>query len=272
MMRSLWTASSGMSAQMTNMDLIGNNMANVNTSGFKRERLEFKSLLYQTMQRASLDPVGGRGPVNLQIGLGVRPIATSRVFDTGNLEITGNALDFAINGPGFFVVQRAEGQFAYTRDGNFRLSPTDGGLMLVTSDGFPILDTTNTPIMIPDDVFIGTLSVDPFGNMTYIDADGEQQDLGHQMAMVQFPNVQGLEAIGNNLFIITAASGTAVMEADGLTNTLSNLIQGSIEASNVQIAQEMVNMIVAQRAFEANSRIIQVSDDMLSQANNLRRM
>ncbi|MCL2171594.1 MAG: flagellar basal-body rod protein FlgG [Defluviitaleaceae bacterium] len=272
MMRSLWTAASGMGAQQTNIDLIANNMANVNTSGFKRERMEFKSLLYQTMQRASLDPVGGRGPVNLQVGLGVRAMATSRTFDTGNLEITNNNMDFAIDGPGFFAVQRAEEQVAFTRDGNFRLSPLDdGGVMLVTSDGFPILDTGYEPIIIPPEVHIRTIVADQFGNLTFTDDEGDEVDMGFQLAIVQFPNPQGLEAVGNNLFIATPATGEAMMEADGDVTVMSRLIQGAIEMSNVNIADEMVRMIVAQRAFEVNSRIIQVSDEMLSQANNLRR-
>ncbi|MCL2415594.1 MAG: flagellar basal body rod protein FlgG [Defluviitaleaceae bacterium] len=271
MMRSLWTSASGMNAQSTNVDLIANNMANVNTTAFKKERLEFKSLLYQTLQRASLDPAGGAGPVNLQVGLGVRPVATSRIFDVGNLEVTNNSMDFAIDGPGFFAVQRGEGQIAYTRDGNFRLSPVVGGVMLVTSDGFPILDISEIPIIIPDDVFVGSLVVDSFGIMSYIDLEGEPQELGYQIAMVQFPNMQGLESVGSNLFVATPASGLPMMEVDGIVAVQSRMMQGALEMSNVQIADEMVRLIVAQRAYEINSRVIQVSDDMMSQANNLRR-
>ena len=273
MMRSLWTAASGMSAQQMNVDLIANNLANVNTSGFKKERMEFKSLLYQTMSRATVDPVTGiAGPSNLQVGLGVRPIATTRSFEMGNLERTDNNFDFAINGPAFFAIQRGPDQVAYTRDGNFRLSPTDGGVMLVTAEGFPILGTDGGEIIIPEDVNIATMSVDDEGNIRFTSPEGELEDLGLQIALYQFPNVQGLEAIGSNLFIATAASGAPMLEIDGLTPTVSTLLQGFIEASNVQLAEEMVRLIIAQRAYEINSRAIQVSDDMLQQANNLKRI
>ena len=271
MMRSLWTAASGMTAQQNNVDLIANNLANVNTTGFKRSRMEFKSLLYQTMQRATIDPVTGfAGPSNLQIGLGVRPIATTRNFEVGNLERTDNNLDFAINGPGFFMVQRTEDMLTFTRDGNFRLSLEDGGVMLTTAEGFPILGVDEAPIIIPDDVNLATMVVDEFGNIFFTE-DGEAVDLGLQIALVQFANPQGLEAIGSNLFIQTVSSGDFVLEADGDTPALSQLLQGVIESSNVHIAEEMVRLIVAQRAYEMNSRAIQASDEMLQQANNLRR-
>jgi len=272
MMRSLWTAASGMTAQQTNVDLIANNLANVNTAGFKKERMEFKSLLYQTMSRATVDPgTGFVGPSNLQVGLGVRPIATTRIFEMGNLERTENNLDFAINGPAFFAIQRNLDTIAFTRDGNFRLSVGDGGLMLVTAEGFPVLDIDDEPIIIPDDVNVSTMSVQDDGTILFTAADGTIEDLGLQIALVQFPNVQGLEAIGNNLFLATAASGEPMLESDGETVQISNVLQGFIEMSNVQLAEEMVRLIIAQRAYEINSRAIQASDDMLQQANNLRR-
>ena len=271
MMRSLWTAASGMTAQQTNVDLIANNLANVNTTGFKRERMEFKTLMYQTMRRSTEDPVTGViGPNNLQVGLGVRPIATSRVFEMGNLERTDNNLDMAINGQGFFVVQRNLDTIAFTRDGNFRLSVADGGMMLVTSDGFPILDVDDMEIIIPDDVNISSMVIGDFGDIMFMTPEGELEDLGLQMQIVQFPNVQGLEAIGNNLFIDTIASGERILEADGLTPTMSNIVQGFLEMSNVLLAEEMVRLIIAQRAYEVNSRAIQASNEMLQQANNLR--
>ena len=272
MMRSLWTAASGMTAQQTNVDVIANNLSNVNTTAFKRERTEFKTLMYQTMRRSTEDPVTGIiGPNNLQVGLGVRPIAVSRVFEMGNLERTDNNLDFAINGQGFFVVQRDLDTVAFTRDGNFRLSVSDGGMMLVTSDGFPILGVDDMEIIIPDDVNISSMVVDDFGNIMFTTPGGELEDLGLQIQLVQFPNVQGLEAIGNNLFIATIASGVPILEADGLTPTVSNVLQGVLEMSNVLLAEEMVRLIIAQRAYEVNSRVIQASNDMLQEANNLRR-
>ena len=261
-----------MTAQQTNVDVIANNLANVNTAGFKRERTEFKSLLYQTMQRATVDPgTGITGPSNLQVGLGVRPISTTRIFEMGNLERTDNALDFAINGPGFFAIQRNLDTVAYSRDGNFRLSVADGGLMLVTAEGFPVLGADGEVIIIPEEVNISTMRVMEDGTIMFMTAEGEAEDLGLQIALVQFSNVQGLEAIGSNLFLATVASGGPLMEADGETTQVSEILQGFIEMSNVQLAEEMVRLIIAQRAYEINSRAIQASDDMLQQANNLRR-
>jgi len=272
MMRSLWTAASGMTAQQTNVDVIANNLANVNTAGFKRERVEFKSLLYQTMHRATVDPgTGVVGPSNLQVGLGVRPISTTRIFEMGNLERTDNNLDFAINGPGFFVIQRNLDTTAYSRDGNFRLSVADDGLMLVTAEGFPVLGVDGDVIVIPLEANMSTMSVLDDGTIMFVSAEGEPEEFGLQIAMVQFANPQGLEAVGSNLFLATASSGAALMEADGETTQLSEILQGFIEMSNVQLAEEMVRLIIAQRAYEINSRAIQASDDMLQQANQLRR-
>ncbi len=272
MMRSLWTASSGMSAQQLNVDTISNNLANVNTTAYKKERLEFKSLLYQTMQRADLDPANANGrPVNLQVGLGVRPIATARIFERGNFEATMGKTDFAIDGDGFFMVQRTPDQIAYTRDGSFKISNTDAGIMLVTAEGYPVLGVDDQPIIIPEDVPIGRLSIADDGTISFNDVDNVAQDLGMQIAMVQFSNVQGLEAIGSNLFTTTASSGLALYEANGEVNKGSTLIQGFIEMSNVQVAEEMVKLIVAQRAYELNSKAITTSDEMLQQANNLKR-
>lgn len=261
-----------MTAQQSNVDVIANNLANVNTTGFKRERMEFKSLLYQTLSRATIDPITGAvGPSNLQIGLGVRPISTTRIFEMGNLENTGNNLDFAINGPGFFVIQRNLDTTAFSRDGNFRLSVADDGLMLVTAEGFPVLGVDEDVIIIPEEVNPATMRVGEDGTILFTNADGEIEDLGLQIALVQFANVQGLEAIGSNLFLATAASGEPLLEADGEVVQLSEILQGFIEMSNVLLAEEMVRLIIAQRAYEINSRAIQASDDMLQQANNLRR-
>jgi flagellar basal-body rod protein FlgG len=272
MMRSLWTGASGMIAQQTNVDVIGNNLANVNTTGFKRERLEFKSLLYQMMARADLDPVNEMGtrPVNLQVGLGVRTIATSRMFTPGNFEVTDTPLDFAIEGHGFFVVETPNGR-AFTKDGNFKIATTGQESWLVTSDGFIILDTNGEEIRIPVDVQIHDVSVDFFGRFFY-SRDGEMHELGHQLDIVQFANNQGLEAVGANLFIQTVASGEPMQESiAGDVGTVSRVLQGVREMSNVQIAREMVDLIVAQRAYEINSRVITTSDEMLQTANQLKR-
>lgn len=272
MMRSLWTSASGMTAQQTNVDTISNNLANVNTAAYKKERLEFKSLLYQTMQRADLDPANQTGrPVNLQVGLGVRPIATARIFDMGNLEMTSNKLDLALAGAGFFTISRGEDSIAYTKDGSFKLSDTEDGLMLVTSEGYAVLNTDGETIVIPGEVEISSLVFNDTGELSYVDEAGAVQSLDMQLDIVQFSNVQGLEAIGGNLYVTTPASGVALHEADGETNALTTIVQGAIEMSNVQVAEEMVKLIVAQRAYDLNSKVIQTSDDMLQQATNLKR-
>lgn len=272
MMRSLWTAASGMTSQQMNVDTISNNLANVNTTAYKKERLEFKSLLYQNMERATLDPANSvNRPVNLQVGLGVRPIATGRIYDTGNFERTENKLDFAIEGNGFFSVQRGEDEIAYTKDGSFKLSIVEDGAMLVTSEGYPILSTDLEPITIPTNVMISAINVSEDGKIGYTDNSGEFVDLGVQFDLVQFSNTQGLLALGGNLLSKTPATGEEMHEIDGEVNKTSRLVQGVLEMSNVQVAEEMVKLIVAQRAYELNSKAIQTSDDMLQLANNLKK-
>jgi len=271
MMRSLWTAASGMTSQQLNVDTISNNIANVNTTGYKKERLEFQSLLYQTMARATLDENDTGRPVNLQVGHGVRPVVSSRIFRNGSVERTDNPLDFYLQGDGFFVVDRGDDDIVYTKDGSFKLSLNGGELSLVTSEGYAILDTDGEPITLPENVTMSDVTVDSLGNITYIDEDGEVQETGVRFDIVQFPNVQGLEAIGNNFYTVTAASGEPVQESEGDTSSVSSIIQSCLEMSNVNVANEMVDLIIAQRAYELNSKAIQTSDDMLQQASNLKR-
>lgn len=269
MMRSLWTAASGMTAQQLNVDNIANNIANVNTTAYKKERVEFKSLLYQTIDRASLDASDNGEPVNLQVGLGVRPVAISRSFGTGSLELTENKLDFAINGNGFFMVRTGEDEVAFTRDGSFKISVGDDGNTLVTSEGYQVLNSEGEEITIPSEVSLNDIQVASDGTISYI-LDGETETLDGTIGLYQFANPQGLEAIGGNLYLATVASGEAINEADGDINNTSSIIQGYLEMSNVNIAEEMVNLIVAQRAYELNSKAITTSDAMLQQANNLK--
>ena len=274
MMRSLWTAASGMTAQQFFVDNISHNLSNVNTTGFKRGRVEFQSLLYQTMRRADLDPANMTGrPVNLQVGLGVRPVAVSRMFTQGSLQRTDIMLDFAIEGDGFFVVRRNEDpeQIFYTRDGSFKLSPVDDGLMLSTSMGYPVLDVDGEPIIFDDDVSWHNVFMDDSGNFFHNTLDGETEALGFQMQLVQFTNPQGLESIGANLFAMTVASGPALLEAEGDVILLSRVHQGVLEMSNVNVAEEMVDMIRAHRAYDLNARAITTSDEMLQTANGLKR-
>lgn len=271
MMRALWTAASGMTSQQMNVDTISNNLSNVNTTAYKKERMEFKSLLYQTMKTANEDPAHTR-PVNLQVGHGVRPIATARAFTQGNVTSTGSALDLAIDGQGFFAIQMGEDNIAYTKDGSFKLSVNeDGEQMLVTSEGYPLLDVSDTPINIPEEVAISSLQIDRDGNLSYINPEGDIEELDIRIDVVQFSNVQGLEAIGGNLFKRTPASGEPIKESEGDVTVSSGLIQGFLERSNVSVADEMVDLIVAQRAYELNSKAIQTADDMLQNANNLKR-
>jgi len=274
MMRSLWTAASGMTSQQFFVDNISHNLSNVNTTGFKRGRVEFNSLLYQTMQRADLDPANMTGrPTNLQVGLGARPVAVSRMFTQGNLQRTDNNLDFAIDGNGFFTVLRnaePEEELAFTRDGSFNLSPVDGGLMLSTNAGHPVLSADGEPIIIPDDIDWQNVLMDDTGNFFSV-VDGEMEELGFQLQITQFPNPQGLEAVGGNLFLATVAAGEALNEGEDDVNVISRIIQGVLEMSNVNVAEEMVDMIRAHRAYDLNARAITTSDEMLQTANGLKR-
>ena len=272
MMRSLWTSASGMSAQMLHMDVISNNIANVNTTAFKRERLEFKTLLYATLQRANLDPATQTGrPVNLEVGHGVRSAAVTRTFTQGMLQRTELPSDFAIEGRGWFQVRISPDEYLYTRDGSFAFMPTPEGLVLATSDGFHIMSTDEDSIIFdPELIAIDTLMISDTGVFMRME-EGMLEVLDFQLRLVQFPNVQGLEAAGSNLFRQTIASGEPMFEVDGDVPSTSRILQGFLEMSNVQIAQEMISLITTQRAFDVASRGITTSDEMLQTAMQLRR-
>ncbi len=265
MMRALWTAGGGMIAQQYNVDVISNNLANVNTTGYKKGRAEFKDLLYETTQRAYMLEGSGK-PVNLQVGHGTTVVATVKHYSPGNLEKTDNLLDFAIDGDGFFTVTGPTGEPEYTRDGSFKLSYTEEGNVLTTAEGFPVLDEAGNTIVLTIDPSI--LNVSPTGELSYVE-DGQTVSLGQKIGMVKFPNRQGLESIGKNLYAQNTASGAPV--ADSESGKPSTLVQGYLESSNVQVVEEMVKLIVAQRAYEVNSKAIQSADEMLGMANNLRR-
>jgi len=266
MMRALWTAGSGMKAQQFCVDVISNNLSNVNTTAYKKERAEFKDMLYATLNRATVLEGEGR-PVNLQVGHGAAAVATVKNFGTGSLERTDNPLDFAIDGEGFFVVLGPRGDYAYTRDGSFKLSVSEDGNMLTTSEGYPVLDDTGAEIYI--DVDLSKLVVSDYGDLSYIDENGTTIPLGQRIGIVKFSNRQGLESIGSNLYASTPASGESV--PDNELGTISNIKQYFIESSNVQVVEEMVKLIIAQRAYEVNSKAVQTADDMLGIANNLKR-
>ncbi|MBN2221289.1 MAG: flagellar hook-basal body protein [Vallitaleaceae bacterium] len=269
MMRSLWTAASGMKTQQMTVDTIANNLANVNTVGFKKERLEFRSLLYETLREAGSVEQGGE-PVNLQVGHGVRASGSVKIFTQGNLERTEAPLDFAIEGNGFFAVQDSNGNLRYTKDGTFKLAIYDDQLMLTTMDGHSVLSNEGEPIFFEGNIVTDRLIVNESGNFSYMTAD-ETIDLGVGMQLSQFRNPAGLKSMGDGYYETTVASGEALLESEEEDLEKSSLIQGAVEASNVMAVEEMVKMIIAQRAYELSSKAIQTSDDMLSLANNLKR-
>ncbi len=262
MIRSLWTAATGMAAQQLNIDVISNNLANVNTPGFKKSRVDFQDLLYQTLRAAgTTEAQGSMVPTGIQVGLGTRPAAIARIFSQGDFQQTNNPLDLVIEGDGFFQVLLPNGSTAYTRDGTFKL---DAQGRIVTADGYPLdpeitIPAEATSINIGSD---GTVSVTLAGQTT-------PQELG-QIQIAKFINPAGLNNLGRNLLLPTAASGEPIVDTPGL-NGLGTIAHGFIEMSNVKVVEEMVNMIIAQRAYEVNSKAIQTADDMLSIANNLRR-
>ncbi len=264
-MRALWTAASGMKAQQLNMDNVSNNLANVNTTGYKKQRIEFKDLLYENIKKSNL--VEGQGsPSNLQIGHGVTTSATSRIFENGNLERTDNPMDLALDGKGFFAIQNPNGQNLYTRDGSFKLSVDEDTKKLVTTEGYTVLSADDDEIIIENGQ--KDFNVDAGGKITVKNSDGETEELG-QIKIVQFLNPGGLEATGKNMYKTTGASGEEIVLDEEDSDT--SVYQGFLETSNVQVVDEMIKMITAQRAYEMNSKSIQTADDMMQMANNLRR-
>jgi len=251
-----------MAAQQVNIDIISNNLANVNTSGFKKSRADFQDLLYQNLRTAgTTEAQGSQVPTGIQVGLGTRLAAVQKIFTQGDFKETGNPLDLVIEGDGFFQVLMPNGETAYTRDGSFKL---DAQGRIVTSDGYPLqpeiaIPAEATSISVGSD---GTISVT-------IPGQNAPQEVG-QLQIVKFINPAGLTSIGRNLLTQSAASGDPVVDTPGL-NGLGTLAHGFIEMSNVQVVEEMVNMITAQRAYEINSKAIQTADEMLGIANNLRR-
>jgi flagellar basal-body rod protein FlgG len=271
MMRSLWTAASGMKTQQTNVDTISNNLANINTTGFKKESAQFKSLLYQTIQKTATNADGTEKPSGIQVGLGVRNSAIVSQYTQGNLQETGNDYDFAVEGKGFFRVGLSDGTIGYTRNGSFTMAVGNAGTTLATSEGYPVLDTTGAPIVVDPNLDASLVEIDELGNLTYPDANGDMQPLNMQISIAQFNNPSGLEKAGGSILKETTASGAARLESEDATLTKGKIRQGYLEGSNVQAVNEMVDLIVAQRAYEMNSKTITAADEMLQQANNLRR-
>ncbi len=271
MMRSLWTAASGMIAQQTNVDVISNNLSNVNTVGYKAETAEFKSLLYQTIQTKTTSANGEQKPIGAQVGLGSRNSSISTKYTDGAFTATGKKTDFALNGAGFFAVRGLDGETYYTRNGSFNIAIGSEGLQLCNSDGLPVLDTNGEPIIFPDDYEASKITITADGEFCYPDESNNPAPIGITFGIYQFPNAGGLEKMGGSLLKVSEASGEAMGEADNPNLKKSTIRQSYLEASNVAVVDEMVNLIVAQRAYEINSKAIQASDDMLQQANNLKR-
>jgi flagellar basal-body rod protein FlgG len=260
MLRALYSSSAGMQSQQTNLDVIANNLANVNTTGFKKVKAEFQDLLYQTSRAAGSDQGGGNTlPTSLQIGHGSRLISTSKIFTNGELTQTGERMDIAIQGDGFFEVQLADGTQAYTRDGALKVS-SDG--RVTTSDGLPLQGGWQ-----PIPAGTEQINIAPNGTVTTKGSAGTQS---FQIQLVRFANPAGLEAAGRNLFKETGASGTPEI-GNAAENGFGELQQGYLEMSNVKVVEEMVNMILAQRAYEVNSKAVQTADEMMQLSNNLRR-
>jgi flagellar basal-body rod protein FlgG len=253
MIHAIWTAATGMQAQQMRIDTIANNLSNVNTTAYKRSMVDFQDLLYQTVNQPGTDAAG------VQIGLGVRPVAVTKLYEQGNLQITNNPLDLAIDGEGFFRVNLNNGQVAYTRDGSFKL---DSAGQLVTSGGYPLDPPLNlggfTGIVVRQDGAV-------FGTN-----DQNQQAQVGQLVLYRFPNPGGLQAMGNNLLLSTPAAGD---DQQGTPNAgpYGKLRQGALEASNVELVREMVMMIATQKAYDTSSKAIAVSDKMMETANNLQR-
>jgi flagellar basal-body rod protein FlgG len=260
MIRSLWIAKTGLDAQQTQLDVISNNLANVGTAGFKRSRAVFEDLLYQTLrQPGAQSSQQTQLPTGLTVGTGVRPVATEKIFTQGNLQQTGNNLDVAVNGAGFFQVQLPDGTTAYTRDGSFHL---DSQGQLVTSSGYQLQPAITIPanaltVTIARD---GTISVTQSGQATPTQVGALQ--------LANFINAAGLQSQGENLYVETAASGTPTTNSAG-SNGLGTLSQGYVETSNVNVVEELVNMIQTQRAYEINSKAVQTSDQMLQRLAQL---
>ena len=262
MIKAMNTAATGMAAQQMNIDNIANNLANINTTGFKKSRVEFQDILYQNYRKAgTASALGAMIPTNLDIGHGVKAVATTREFSTGATLITQNPTDMAIAGNGFFQVQMPDGTTAYTRDGSFKIS-YDG--TIVTADGFAMIPE----ITIPEDATDISIGIDGEAFVMIAGSEAPQQ-IG-QIELAKFINPAGLSAVGHNLLLETPASG-APITGTPTTEGLGRIDQGHLENSNVSVVDEMVNMILAQRSYEINSKVIQASDEMSQITNNLKR-
>lgn len=262
MIRALWTAASGMQAQQKNIDVVANNLANVNTTGFKRSRADFQDLMYQNLKSTGSPATNAtQVPTGIQIGLGTRLAAVTKIFAPGDFSQTGNELDIAIEGDGFFQIQQPDGTTGYSRAGAFK---RDSQGRVVTTDGNPLLPE----IVIPNNAT--KINIGSDGTVSVQQAGQNAPTTVGSIQLAAFSNPAGLSAQGKNIYLPSDASGTATTGTPG-QNGLGQVAQGLLEMSNVNVAEEMVNMIVGQRAYEINSKAVQASDEMLQTANNMRR-
>jgi len=260
MLRGMWSGASGMAAQRLTIDVIANNLANVNTVGFKKSRTDFQDLMYQTISQAgSRTSTGGQVPVGIQIGMGTMPVGVHKIFMQGEFNETKNELDLAVEGRGFYKVISNEEEL-YTRAGNFKL---DADRNIVTPNG----DKLQPEMAVPENTV--NIDIDVNGTVTVFDPEGTGTSLG-AIELYSFPNPAGLFSRGHNLYRATDASGEAVAGTPG-SDGLGTIIQGFIEISNVDVVQEMVQMIMAQRAYEMNSKVIKTADNMMSIVNSIAR-
>src|SRR3984893_1402354 len=262
MIRALYSAASGMNAQQLNVDNIANNIANANTTGFKSRRAQFQDLLYQSL----IQPGAAAGqqypiPTGLQSGLGTKAVSNELIFSQGDFSQTDNPLDLVIQGQGFFQIRRATGDLAYTRSGNFHLN-RDG--QVVTIDG----DLLDPPITIPQNALSVTIASD--GTVSYSQSGQSAAQQAGQIQLATFSNPSGLNSVGRNLFQPTDGSGDPVIGLPGGQEGIGQLLQGYVEQSNVSVVNEFINLIVSQRAYEANSKVVKAADEMYQQVNNLK--
>ncbi|MBM3317784.1 MAG: flagellar basal-body rod protein FlgG [Candidatus Eisenbacteria bacterium] len=261
MLRALRTAASGMSAQQLYIDVIAHNLANVNTTGYKKSRVDFEDLLYQTLRPAGNGEAGTQVPAGLQVGHGTTLVAAPKLFSQGDSEPTGNPLDLLITGDGLFQVEMPDGSVAYTRDGSLRI---DGEGRLVTAQGYAV----SPEITLPQDA--EALLIAPDGRVTVRQAGAADASEVGQLLLARFVNPSGLESLGGNLLRQSPASGDPILGAPG-EQGIGTLLQGALERSNVNVVEEMIAMIVAQRAFEINSKAVRTAEELLSIANDIKR-
>jgi flagellar basal-body rod protein FlgG len=262
MIRALWTAASGMQSQQINIDVIANNLANVNTTGFKKSRPDFQDLMYQNLKSVGSPSTNSTEvPSGIQIGLGSKAAAVTKVFSAGNITQSGNDMDVAIEGDGFFQIIMPDGSTAYTRDGAFK---KDSQGRIVNSDGYPI----SPEMVIPSNA--SKVSIGNDGTVTVLQAGQTTPTTVGTIQLATFSNPAGLSSMGHNLYQQTDASGTANTGTAG-QNGIGSLSQGFLEMSNVSVMEEMVNMIISQRAYETNTKAVQAADEMLQQTNNIKR-